>query len=98
MPAPTKREEFLERFPEIHEFVDCAGQSRRFQFSVRAIEEYGFHFTAAEIINGPDGYEFSTFSNTSPIVAFTELTAKIRKALAQRFLDLQSSTFSHSSQ
>jgi hypothetical protein len=89
---PSQREVFLNRFPEIHAFVDCTGKERQFQFTVRVTDDYGYHFRSREMMtSNTDGYEFSSFSEASPIAAFSKLTSKVRKALAQRFLNPKAS-------
>lgn len=91
MPSSIHHEQFLNRFPEIIELADCTGAIRTFQISVRASEGYSYYFRGQEIAKSPHGYAFSAYSETSPIIGYSHLIMKIRKALAQRYLDPRSS-------
>lgn len=87
MTTSSHRAKFLSRFPETKDFVDCAGNTRVFNFIWIGTDEDGYHFHATEVTDSLEGYFFEGYSDTNPINAFSETVMKVRKAMSQKFLD-----------
>jgi hypothetical protein len=75
----------MEGFPSSEEYRDCAG--RLVRFSMMCVRTpTGWSVTATEITAGSCGYRFEGFSPAHPATALYAVRAKIRRALAVRYL------------
>lgn len=72
-------------FPMRETFVDFAGQERVFDITLRDVQ-LGYLVEADEVGKGYLGYQFATFSATSPYLALGDLRVKMRRALSTRHL------------
>jgi hypothetical protein len=72
-------------FPTTDEYVDFAGQRRRFKITLHELP-LGYSVDAVEEVEGDDHYEFRAFSPTSPFHALYDLRKKIPKLLSTRHL------------
>ncbi len=70
-------------FPKEDCFLDFEGNERVFDYLVHNVS-VGYSVRARE--RKEDGYEFASFSESSPFNALGELRQKIRKRLSTRYL------------
>ena len=70
-------------FPKEDSFLDFEGKERVFDYLVHDVR-VGYSVRAKE--RKEDGYEFASFSESSPFNALGELRQKIRKRLSTRYL------------
>ena len=70
-------------FPKNDSFLDFEGNERIFDYEVLDVN-VGYSVSAIE--KKENGYQFSSFSETSPFNALGDLRQKIRKRLSTRYL------------
>lgn len=72
-------------FPNSEEFIDFAGNKRRFTLSV-STEPHGFWLYAIENPDSKGGYMFTAYSPVDPYQALWRLRKKVPKLLSVRHL------------
>ena len=80
-------------FPRTEEFVDFAGQTRKFKVTLQELSG-GYGVYAVEEVEGKDGYEFRAFSTIDPFHALADLRKRIPKLLSTRYLAREGGRFS----
>lgn len=86
--APAIPSDEHEDFPRVEIATDCCGNVRRFSVELLTTDG-GFFLRARELGVETAGYEFAAHSEASPYLALGRLRARIREALATRYLTLE---------
>lgn len=78
--------ELEKTLPRIEEYIDCCGQTIKFQLYLERSFDPGFLLVAQEVTDNEYGYCFRVFAEANPFDGLGRLRMKIRRGISKKYL------------